>query len=340
MSFGNDGFSLTRYPSDWTREDWLAWRQNGIGGSDIAAVCGLSPWATPMTVWLDKTGRGVPVEETEPMRWGNILEPIVADEFEEATGLYVHHRQTLAVDDEFPWRRATLDGLAADHLEGPRTSTGLYLGVVQIKTTRSGTWDALPDNYVLQVQWEMGITRQERAFVPCLHHGNAFRVYEVDFDPGTFEAMASMADRFWRDHVEADVPPAPDGNPATTAALRAAFPESDQDGAIDLDDALAAALRELPAAKNAVKAAEQERDAIENRLRLALGEASVALADGIPVATWKTQRGKGRVDLKALEADHPELVEEYRGPETTSRVLRLTKDFKNWIDQPPTRKGN
>ena len=320
-----DAYTLTPYPVAWSRDDWLEWRRGGIGGSDVAAVCGLSPWATPLSVWLDKTGRAAPVPESEPMRWGNILEPVVADAFEDETGLYVHHRQTLAVDLEHPHRRATLDGLAADHPPLPSHETGLWLGVVQVKTTRAGAWDALPDNYALQVQWEMGITRQERAYVPTLHHGNTFRIYEVDADPDAFAVMADLVAKFWHDHVLADVPPPADGEPATTRALRDAFPSADADTAVDLEPDVVALLRELPEAKAAVKAAEARRDHIENALRLALGEAEAGLVDGAPVVTWKVQTSRGRLDARALEADHPALAAQYRGPDTTTRVLRTTR---------------
>ena len=38
------------------------------GGSDVAAICGLSPFETPLGVWMRKTGKAPPVEENEYMR--------------------------------------------------------------------------------------------------------------------------------------------------------------------------------------------------------------------------------------------------------------------------------
>lgn len=40
-----------------TREQWLAQRKLGIGGSDAAAVLGISPWKTNVELWEEKTGR-------------------------------------------------------------------------------------------------------------------------------------------------------------------------------------------------------------------------------------------------------------------------------------------
>lgn len=72
-----------------TREEWLAERKTGIGGSDAAAVLGISPWRTPVDVWLDKTGRKQPGEETEAMRIGAELEDFVARRYVERTGRQV-----------------------------------------------------------------------------------------------------------------------------------------------------------------------------------------------------------------------------------------------------------
>ena len=53
--------------SELTREEWLARRRSGIGGSDVAAVLGLSPWKSPRQVWLDKTTDISDDRQTMPM---------------------------------------------------------------------------------------------------------------------------------------------------------------------------------------------------------------------------------------------------------------------------------
>ena len=37
------------------RQEWLKLRKEGIGGSDAGAICGLNPYASPMSVYQDKT---------------------------------------------------------------------------------------------------------------------------------------------------------------------------------------------------------------------------------------------------------------------------------------------
>ena len=63
------------------REQWLLQRRAGLGGSDIGAILGLSPFRTPVDVYLEKTGRAPANEETLQMRFGTYAEEFVAQEY-------------------------------------------------------------------------------------------------------------------------------------------------------------------------------------------------------------------------------------------------------------------
>src|SRR5450830_1556338 len=75
-----------------TREQWLEVRRGGIGSSDAAAAVGLNPYQSQLELWMIKTGRdsGLPTidpnDETSPMYWGTLLEPIVASHYTKRTG--------------------------------------------------------------------------------------------------------------------------------------------------------------------------------------------------------------------------------------------------------------
>lgn len=47
-----------------TEDEWLAWRRKGVGGSDVAAALGLSPYRTARELYYDKIGV-VPAVEGE-----------------------------------------------------------------------------------------------------------------------------------------------------------------------------------------------------------------------------------------------------------------------------------
>ena len=40
-----------------THGQWLQVRQSGIGSSDAAVAIGLSPYKSPLSLWLEKTNR-------------------------------------------------------------------------------------------------------------------------------------------------------------------------------------------------------------------------------------------------------------------------------------------
>ncbi len=40
-----------------SRAEWLSVRGGGIGSSDAAVAVGISPYKSPLELWLEKTGR-------------------------------------------------------------------------------------------------------------------------------------------------------------------------------------------------------------------------------------------------------------------------------------------
>lgn len=79
--------------ADLTEEEWLSYRRRGIGGSDVAALLGISPWRTARDLYYDKLN--VAAVEDEEGNWvalemGHLLEPLVAKIFERKTGYKIY----------------------------------------------------------------------------------------------------------------------------------------------------------------------------------------------------------------------------------------------------------
>ena len=72
-----------------SREEWLALRMHGLGGSDAAAACGMSKWKSPLMLWLEKTGKQASQTAGEAAYWGTVMEPILRQEFAKRTNLSV-----------------------------------------------------------------------------------------------------------------------------------------------------------------------------------------------------------------------------------------------------------
>lgn len=262
--------------------EWLEWRRTGIGASDVAAIAGLSPWSTPMSVWVDKT-IGLPDDQSESMEWGHLLEPVIAAKFAADTGWIVTGEQTWCHHPEHAHHLATVDGFVCDP-DAP--SVDAALGVLEVKTTGDYPWAELPDAYAIQVQWQLHVTSLDRAWVAVLHmaRGRAFRIYEVARDQQMIDTCVRIAERFWTDHVLANEPPPVDGEDATTKAIRLRWPDSDPSVRVELAPEVLEEWRRLRAA--AAEAAKAKEEAAQ-RIRVAMGDAEEAWCDGRLAFTWK-----------------------------------------------------
>lgn len=310
------------------RASWLEWRRSGVGGSDIAALCGMSPYASQMSLYLEKTGQTDEWAVGEAANLGRRFERAIAEEFEERSGLRVAGAQLCVLDDRADWRRCTLDGLV---VEGPDVAEipelAAALGVFESKMTGTFGYYEIPDEFQVQCQWQMGITGLPFAWLVILHPRRVV-IHVIDFDSEMFEGLCRIADRFWHDHVLAKNPPPADATQATTAALKDAFRDRATDTEVELDDELMLVARALPGVRAAVKRAEADRDLVENQLRAALGEATVGTYTGEPVLTWKQQNTAAPFDREGLVAAHPRIAAKFTGAKGTTRVLRPTKALK------------
>lgn len=306
------------------RHDWLQWRRGGLGASDVAAVLGISPWASPYTVWLDKTGQRAD-EDSEAMEAGRMLEPAIGPWFEQRTGLVVMGEQMWCTHPDHPWARATLDGIVAESAESTFADA---LGGLEIKTTSEppAKWEegGIPPMYQAQGQFQMFVTGMEHTWFAVLHanFGLKLRIYELDRDDADIALLLERCEKFWTEHVLAGVPPPVDGHDATTEALKGTAADPDAD-AVDLNashDAIGALIA-LPGIKAAIAAFERERAECENRIRAALGSATAGSSD-FDAVTWKPQNAT-RIDTAALRERMPRVAARF-STTTTTRVLRIT----------------
>ena len=140
-----------------TEDEWLAWRRKGVGGSDVAAALGLSPYRTARELYYDKIGV-VPAVEGEDksitFEIGHLLEDVVAKIFAKKTGLSVYQDQKMFQHPLFPFMLADVDRFI--HLPNGDT------GILECKTAHYDTqylWanGAVPRHYELQVKHYMAV---------------------------------------------------------------------------------------------------------------------------------------------------------------------------------------
>lgn len=293
----------------------MAVRATGIGASDIGAVAGLSPYASPMDVWLVKRGLAE-VPQTDAMARGHQLEPAVASMYEAehlAPGEALRHPAGTLRHPRYPWALATPDRLVVDPL------ADATVRLVEIKAVgwRSARYwgaehDEVPPWYRAQIAWQMAVTGVEACDLAAFIGGEELRVYRIERDREMEAALLQIGRDFWR-CVEEGREPAVDGSEAWRSYLEARFPSARQvlRAATPEADEIAARLADARARR---EAAEADAERAANELRALIGDAEGIEGRGWR-ATWKSP-AKGTPRWKeiatALGADaHPEVVSQH-----------------------------
>ncbi|MDA8263324.1 MAG: YqaJ viral recombinase family protein [Actinomycetota bacterium] len=277
-----------------SRDEWLAIRRTGIGSSDIAGVLGLSPWASPYTVWADKRGLVPPVEQTEAMEVGTELEEPIARLFQRRHGRPVRRVRAILRHPDYPFALANLDRVT----DGGRS-------VVEIKATGQ-RWDGVPDHYMVQVQWQLGVTGLRRGYlVPLM--GTRLAPVTIERDDDLIHDMLTAATEFWR-MVEGGIEPGPTASEGDARIMALLHPGDPNLPPLELQDnhqAEVAFLNYLEA-KNVESRAKHAKEEAANVLRSILGDHTKATFAGRTVATWSRYTER-RLDTKALEAECPDI---------------------------------
>ena len=95
-----------------TRDEWLSYRRKGIGGSDAAAVLGVSPFTTTRDLFYDKRGIVSAIEDDSnwvQLEVGHLLEDLVAQIFAKKTGYRIYQQKKMFQHPAYPFMLADLD---------------------------------------------------------------------------------------------------------------------------------------------------------------------------------------------------------------------------------------
>ena len=279
-----------------SRSDWLAQRRKSIGGSDAAAIVGLSQYATPYTVWADKTGRLPEQEDNEAMRQGRDLEEYVVERWMEATGKTVRRSNAMLYNSLYPFAHADIDRTVVGENAGLECKTTSTLNLRQFKNVE------FPEKYYAQCVHYMAVTGAARWYLAVLVYGRGFFSFFLERDPAEIDALMTAERDFWN-LVEQDTPPALDGLEPTGAALQSIYPIS-RGGDIHLfgREYLLSQYFELQSQKKEIL---EKIGAIENTIKADMGEAERGDC-GIYSVSWKSQTRRTFQTQEFTKA-HPEI---------------------------------
>jgi putative phage-type endonuclease len=275
-----------------TPED-AALRRAGIGSSEIAAVVGLSPYATALDVYARKLGLEEETPDNEYMRWGRLLEPVIADRYALELGVELVTSPTVR-HPEHEWMVASPDRLYSD---GSR-----LVEIKNVSAPRGVEWgesgtSRVPERYYLQVLWQMMVTGVHAADLAALVGGHDFRVYEIRYDAQLASYLREAAREFWFEHVLTRVPPELDDFEAAARYLAIRYPR-DSGATVEADWEIELWIERLREAREILAAAEAAKLEAECRIKEYMGDASTLVSRNGRV-TYKTTKDVVVVDWKA-----------------------------------------
>lgn len=296
-----------------------------IGGSDIASVMGESRYKTPFKLWCEKTGK-IPtpnLDNVEAVHFGTILEDVVAKEFTRRTGKAVRQAPKGYVHPEYDYMVAHIDRIITGTDE-----------LLECKTTnffKADEWkdENIPNEYILQVQWYLGITGRKRGYIACLIGGNQFNYKCIEFDSELFDLMVKCAKEFW-EKIQTDTPPelvAEDDE-----AMKDLYGKSQSDLIIDMtvpnDEREAEAITELEEAIAYRQQLVAERLSADKEIKAVDVKLQNLIQDNLGLktknyqVTWKLQKGNFVYDREQMISDG--VFDKYAS-QTSFRRLNIKK---------------
>lgn len=291
--------------------EWHAHRRSCIGASEIASILGVEgAYNTALEVWADKVGQMEREDESKVPEWlhfGQVLEPIIAEEFERRSGLVVRPEGRQFVSNLYPWL-----GCSLDYWFAPMDAVEI-LQPLELKNTGSfmasrwseGVW--LP--YQVQVQGQMAVTGAEQAAIAVLIGGNEFKWAIVDRNQRFIDAMVEKLERFW-EMVQRDIMPDPTG--ADTKLIGVLLGREEAGTSIALVGPWVDVDEELEEIKAEITKLNARKDKLEAKLKKEIGKNERGVLPGGAQYTFKTVKRQG-----------------YTVQESESRQLRRIKGGKS-----------
>lgn len=278
------------------REAWHRERLTYIGASEMAEAVGLSRWGDPISLWERKTGQAPEREESWRMALGSAIEPVIGKLASEALGAKLHRVTGPVRHPEYPFLASNPDF----RIVGPYGPWGRTLVQAKLRIDgiefgdpdESGAGESIPLHYRVQGWGELLTTRRDSVIFAVLDPRAGLSLHPLSRHVGDNEAAIEdlRADlvEFWTEYVEKGVMPPPSAQSGEALARR--YPERKLKVGKIASAEQVATLQELLAARDAVKAAEAQRDELTNVVKSWIGDAAWIEGGGKRFSWGETHR--------------------------------------------------
>ena len=288
-------------------------RKLGIGGSDAAAIAGMSKFKTALDVYIDKTSTEEKEQsKSEVLYWGNALEDPILLRYEEETGNVVTKYTENFKHKDHDFMLGNIDGFVKDKNI-----------LIEAKTSRfnlgwGDEWSAdIPQEYLLQVAHYMSILDVEEAHIPVLFSGSDFKIFKYIRDKKIEKNLIDIESNFWYNNVRKLEPP----KPVNLEDVRKRFRVS-TGAEITVDNEVHDSITTMKSIKSKIKELKGIQDGLKFGIMDFMGEHSTLVNfDGSKAATWNDRKNK-RFNLESFKEKHKNLYDEF-SVESSSRTFLI-----------------
>lgn len=296
-------------------EEWLELRSRYIGGSDAAAVVGMNSFASPYSLWAEKTGKTPGFSGNLATEVGTYLEEFVAQKFAQETEKKVRKCNHSFLNSQYPFAIANIDREIVGEDAGLEIKTTDSLN---LKKFKNGEY---PANYYCQCVHYLAVTGKKRWYLAVLIGNKEFKWFTIERDEAEIEALMYAESTFW-ECVKNDTPPDIDGSKATTDTIKTIYADGNE-SVVDLmayknDLAVYSALGQQ------IKELQTQQDEAANRIKAFMGESSGGVCDDFSVS-WKTASRK-TFDSKRFAKENPGVDLSGYYKKTSYRTFNVTEN--------------
>jgi len=277
------------------RHDWLALRQSGIGGSDVAAILGLDLFGrTIETVYDEKVGAVEDLPPSPAMLRGRYLEGIVVQLYTEETGRQLR-RMAMQRHKDHPHMIANIDRQQVKDPRGP--------GVLEVKAPGLHVFSrlrmhGLSEAYQLQMNHYLEVKGYSWGTF-ALFNAERWKLifFDVERDPEVGAFLVEKESAFWRMVENRE-------RPVAASVVLPDMPEIKGEVVVRTDPEWEQAVGDMRDALGLLHTAEEIEEYARNRLKLLMGGYGVHEGAGAR-CYFRPQGGRKTFDRKALERAGP-----------------------------------
>lgn len=302
-----------------SREAWLAERTKGIGSSEVPSILGINPYQTPYQLWRYKTGLDGGKVENFAMKAGHYLEDAVAQFYIDETKREVIKNSAgdfLIINNDRPYLRVSPDRLY--WIPGEKKNR-TNKGILECKTTQmSIDPDDLPKSWFSQLQYQLGVAELYQGSLAWLQSGRSFDYKDYEFVPDFYEWMREEVAKFWNDNILGGKEP----DAISSEDIQAKYSRHTEGKAIEVAEDVHLYYRDLIEIREKIAKAEEDKLALEERLKMTFQDAESIAFRGQTLATWKAPKESKKLDADALKIEHPEIY---------SKFLKTTQGARRFL---------